>query len=331
MRSLILALLLLAAPAVAQTPLEAFTRIRVNDPGWSPAAANDSTCLHCHERSAREILVGGSGANYQTAFWMRLLPSGLPFQVYRLQAQLQQPTVPFAVSNRSAPTTFGAGLVEQIDDATLIAMSDPSDADGDGISGRPNFVIPYSFRVGRFGWQACAVDLPSMVRLALEHEIGITPAEQQANAAFYDADVALLVEFVRSLPAPAPYEPAGLAAQIANGEEVFAEVGCADCHTQNIELPDSTVIHPLSDFLLHDMGRGLDDGIGLCGATSKEWRTAPLWQRRLQLLHDGRIGNNVFNDVMRWHGGESAASAAAYLAIANTNDGRDLKLYVETR
>lgn len=52
------------------------------------------------------------------------------------------------------------------------------------------------------------------------------------------------------------------------------------------------IIHPYSDFLLHDVGTG--DGIPVVptpesAATANQIRTAPLWELRIRnrLMHDG--------------------------------------------
>ena len=44
------------------------------------------------------------------------------------------------LSPRVAPPMIGLGLLEAIDEVDILAAADPDDADGDGISGRPNLV-----------------------------------------------------------------------------------------------------------------------------------------------------------------------------------------------
>ena len=41
---------------------------------------------------------------------------------------------------RIAPPVFGLGLLEAIPEQTILEWADPNDQDGDGISGRPNYV-----------------------------------------------------------------------------------------------------------------------------------------------------------------------------------------------
>ena len=49
------------------------------------------------------------------------------------------------LSFRMPPPVFGVGLIEAIPVATILAHADPDDEDGDGISGRPNWVMPPEF------------------------------------------------------------------------------------------------------------------------------------------------------------------------------------------
>ena len=61
------------------------------------------------------------------------------------------------VSPRVAPSVFGLGLLEAIPEETILAYADENDVDGDGISGRPNYVwdvVAQRYTLGRFGWKA---------------------------------------------------------------------------------------------------------------------------------------------------------------------------------
>ena len=49
------------------------------------------------------------------------------------------------LSPRVAPQLIGLGLLEAIPTADILALADPNDADGDGISGRPNIVRSVEF------------------------------------------------------------------------------------------------------------------------------------------------------------------------------------------
>jgi CxxC motif-containing protein (DUF1111 family) len=54
-------------------------------------------------------------------------------------------------------------------------------------------------------------------------------------------------------------------------------------------------VNLFSDLLVHNMGRGLADGITQGGAGPDEFRTAPLWGvgQRIFFLHDGRTTDLV--------------------------------------
>jgi CxxC motif-containing protein (DUF1111 family) len=87
--------------------------------------------------------------------------------------------------------------------------------------------------------------------------------------------------------------------------------------------------HPYTDLLLHDMGPGLDDGYTEGGAVASEWRTPPLWGLGIQqnfqggatfLMHDGRA--RTPREAIELHGGEAAASRAAFLGLSEEEQGR---------
>jgi CxxC motif-containing protein (DUF1111 family) len=109
---------------------------------------------------------------------------------------------------------------------------------------------------------------------------------------------------------------------VAAGDNLFNAIGCAICHTRNITTaPAGTsinggafavpaalgnkVIHPFSDFLMHNVGTG--DGIVQNGgqSTANKLRTAPLWgvRTRGRLMHDGETTNRT--EAILRHAGEA--------------------------
>ncbi len=61
------------------------------------------------------------------------------------------------VSPRVAPPMIGVGLLEAVPEDQILALADPDDERGDGISGKPNRVwsaLHGKEMLGRFGWQA---------------------------------------------------------------------------------------------------------------------------------------------------------------------------------
>src|SRR5581483_678792 len=84
---------------------------------------------------------------------------------------------------------------------------------------------------------------------------------------------------------------------IARGRTLFAQIGCALCHSPSLpigaavgSMPAGSRAELYSDLALHRMGPGLADGIAQGNAGGDEFRTTPLWGvgQRLFLLHDGR-------------------------------------------
>jgi CxxC motif-containing protein (DUF1111 family)/mono/diheme cytochrome c family protein len=210
---------------------------------------------------------------------------------------------PASYSVRLARPLIGIGLLEAIPEADLIAKSDPSDCNKDGISGVANIVYDPEDKqkhVGRFGWKASKASARHQAAEALMLDIGVTssvfpkhdcgPMQMGCTAAdtatpeMSDDDLNRLVTYVRTLAVPPRRDINDM--QVLHGQEVFAKAGCVNCHAPNqhtgsdhpfLELRDQ-VIHPYSDLLLHDMGPDLaDNGAGDYLAGASEWRTPPLW------------------------------------------------------
>ena len=81
------------------------------------------------------------------------------------------------IARRAPIPLFGAGLVEAIADETMLALEDPLDRNGDGVSGRAAIVVDLATgerRVGRFGWKAQHATLLAFGADAYRNEMGIT-------------------------------------------------------------------------------------------------------------------------------------------------------------
>jgi CxxC motif-containing protein (DUF1111 family) len=249
-------------------------------------------------------------------------------------------------SPRVAPATFGLGLLEAIDDATLVALSDPDDRDGDGISGRTNVVWDYprgARRIGRFGWKANQPTIVQQTAGAFLGDIGITsalfpnencPGAQEAcgkgptgkpgDHELPERTLELVTSYGLTLAVPARRDVSD--PEVERGERLFYAMRCVGCHTPKLETGDYSdipelsrqTIRPFTDLLLHDMGEGLADHRPDYLATGAEWRTPPLWGIGLvskvngheRFLHDGRARG--FEEAILWHGGESQRSKEAF-------------------
>ena len=235
---------------------------------------------------------------------------------------LGQPDFATQLANRNVifriPTpTFGAGLIEEITDTTILVnrSRDSSTKSALGISGRPNR-NGNDGTISRFGWKAQNQSLMIFSGEAYNVEMGITnelfqserdqtpscqfatvPNDVQNTDAADNAATRLAAalaatnavsnfgNFQRFLapPKPDPDTPGGFNS-ISRGRNLFSSIGCALCHTPSLRTGNATVealrfqtANLYSDILLHDMGVGLADNVSQGAATGREFRTAPLW------------------------------------------------------
>ncbi|MEO0894014.1 MAG: di-heme oxidoredictase family protein [Pseudomonadota bacterium] len=257
------------------------------------------------------------------------------------------------LSPRVAPQMIGLGLLEAIPAADILALADPEDADGDGISGRPNIVWSVEYdqpMLGRFGLKAGLPTVRHQSASAFAGDIGIssplipdpwgecTENQTQCRTAPHgdrddrefevdDEGLDLVTFYSQNLGVPARRnvdDP-----QVLHGKEVFYTTGCVACHqpafvTHRLEdQPEQSfqLIWPYTDMLLHDMGPGLADNRPEARATGREWRTPPLWGIGLTeevsghtyFLHDGRARSLL--EAILWHGGEAQSQRDAVVEM----------------
>lgn len=215
------------------------------------------------------------------------------------------------------PSLFGAGIIDQISAGAvgrnrrsrsfhLVARELRGHFDATPI-GRQREL--QDGRMGRFGWKGQFATLEEFVAAACAVEVGLTnplQAQDQPREHKPDGNAPLdlnrkqfreLVAFVRSLPRPEQILPTDLdaLAQVKRGETLFASVGCADCHTPNLDGVEGIY----SDLLLHQVASPKDAvtyghierDIPLPEEHPKpdEWRTPPLWgvADSAPYFHDG--------------------------------------------
>src|SRR5687767_9528620 len=90
-------------------------------------------------------------------------------------------------SKFTPPANTGLGLIDAVPDAAILALADPGDADGDGISGRVNWINIKHYStprpgtieingkyIGRFGKKAATYDLLQQTATAYNQDMGIT-------------------------------------------------------------------------------------------------------------------------------------------------------------
>jgi CxxC motif-containing protein (DUF1111 family) len=329
--------------------------VRLSVPGIGPHGAPLPEPTYGHQLQDRGVpgvpAEGRASVSYREAPGQ--FPDGeayaLRIPAYRFMDLAYGPLAPEVLfSPRVAPAVFGLGFIGAIPERDILALADPDDANGDGISGRANQVWDMTAgrrALGRFGWKANEPSLRQQAAGAAAGDIGLTStlmpqtelSEAQAAARaqtlageqpeLKDTQLDHLVFYLHTLAVPAARhanEP-----KVELGERVFNAIGCAACHVPSFttgEVPDfpelgGQVIFPFSDLLLHDMGEGLADGRPDFLANGREWRTPPLWGIGLQqtvnqhtfFLHDGRARN--LTEAILWHGGEGQASRDRFHAL----------------
>lgn len=262
------------------------------------------------------------------------------------------------LSPRLAPTVFGLGLLESIPESEILSHQDINDDDGDGISGKANFVYDVasnSMKLGRFGWKANVATILEQCASAYRDDMGITsyyfPQESgfgQTNGddglgddpELPDETLNDVAFYARTLAVPAARNVDDK--NVQHGEQIFQTINCAKCHIPKMQTGANAIpaianqtIFPFTDMLLHDMGEGLADNRSDYKANGREWRTTPLWGIGLtqvsnghtDLLHDGRAKS--ITEAILWHGGEAEFSKSAFKALS-TKDRKDFLAFIKS-
>jgi CxxC motif-containing protein (DUF1111 family) len=291
-------------------------------------------------------------------------PGGSLIQDRALFPQLQERVLAGnnTLALRASLSVLGDGYVEAIDSNTLLAISNgqPSGQRGQLIQ-IPVREAPGNNRAGRFGWKNQHASLLSFAADAYKNEMGITsPLDLEENT-FNGTpvnnvvpgsdplaepeddgdDVELFATFMRGTKAPPVDAVKAATADAQAGSTLFNQIGCNVCHVRSITTaPAGTsinggallvhaalgdkIIHPFSDFLLHDVGTG--DGIVQNGgqATRNRLRTPPLWALRTRgrFMHDGLTMS--VDAAIRRHGGQATAIRQAFEGLSQANRNRIL-------
>ncbi len=254
-------------------------------------------------------------------------------------------------SPRVAQQMPGLGLLEAIDESTLLSFADINDANGDGISGKPNYVWDVESqtnRIGRFGWKANQPSLKQQTAGAFLGDIGITsslfPNENLTSdqtTLYGSLSNGGSPELTASVFENVTYYSSTLAvpgrrnaqdATVLQGKQLFLTIKCNSCHVPSMKtgvhpaIPElsNQKIFPYTDLLLHDMGVALADNRQDFDATGLEWRTPPLWgigliqtvNKHTNLLHDGRARN--VEEAILWHGGEAENSKLKFKKLTKS-------------
>src|SRR3954451_5526112 len=148
-----------------------------------------------------------------------------------------------------------------------------------------------------------------------------------------DQDIEAFARFMRSTKAPPRDTVLAATANAIAGSNLFNAIGCNICHVTSITTSSTgtsinggaltvaaalgnKIIHPYSDFLLHNIGTG--DGIVQNGgaSTRNKVRTQPLWGVRThdRHMHDG--ATVTFDAAIQRHAGEAAFVRTNYNSLS---------------
>jgi len=323
---------------------------------------NAQSCRECHQNvvtgGASQVAEHRTGRLDNNVFFESL--GGSLIQSRAIHPDIME-RVAFQDSIRTfriSTNTLGNGFIECIANGTLLAIRDgqPSGMRGTAL------VVPVleaggGARIGRFGWKSQHASLESFSADAYVNEMGITsplfPEENTSSGRDVGAfdtvadpeddgvDIVAFANFMRSTKAPSrgPITP-----EVRAGETLFNQIGCAICHIASLttaapgtsinggaftvpEALGNKIVHPYSDFLLHDIGTG--DGIPFLptaefASTANQIRTAPLWalRTRNRLMHDG-LSFTLQEAILR-HSGQARNVTGRYRALSTAQKNRIL-------
>src|SRR5216684_4172748 len=228
---------------------------------------------------------------------------------------------------------LGLGLIDSIQDREILSRfnATASQRAALGITGHPNR-SGNDGTITRFGWKAQNKSITMFAAEAYNVEMGITNElfptqlkkipncngpqkpepndvtrtdttdeinESLTNPLHILADWMQFQILMRFSDAPQPAPNPSASAQ--RGQVVFNSIGCALCHTpqmqtapvMNSAVLENRPVNLFSDLLVHHMGAGLADNIIQGQSGPGEFRTTPLWGvgQRLFFLHDGRTSD----------------------------------------
>lgn len=293
-----------------------FDKIFSMEEGLGPAFVSNS-CQSCHigDGKGHPLTTLTRFGKYNNSVWDPMIAEGGPQLQDRAIAGFPAEKIPqgaTGVAQFTPPAVSGLGFMAAVTDADILALADPGDADGDGISGTVNYIQPPDYfiakathipnngkYIGRFGKKAGAIDLTHQIVSAYIQDMGITSdfvpqdlynpevgvvtgGDMVEDPEVSAAIVNNVVFYIRTLKAPPRRDKN--ASDVLAGEQLFMQTDCAKCHmptlttaTSDVEVLSEKTFYPFTDMLMHDMGAGLDDGYTEGTAQTSEWRTAPLW------------------------------------------------------
>jgi CxxC motif-containing protein (DUF1111 family) len=339
-----------------------FMEVETIEDGLGPVF-NGKSCAECHAVPrvggvepnlgvARETRIGGPNGDPLVHLGGPLLQQrAINLPGCNLKGE-EVPREATFVSLRLSTPLFGAGLIEAIPEATILA----NQSNG-GRANRVSNPDPGDPRtLGRFGWKAQVPTLHAFAGDAYLNEMGITnpsfpeehrpqgqpmpPGCDTAPACANDPtkecpddledDGSGVNAFMNFMQFLAPLQRQPVTPQVQRGEEVFSSnmsvggIGCASCHIPTMNTGSNPVtalsnkdVNLFSDLLLHNIGTG--DGIVQGGATGDDFRTAPLWglSQRDRFMHDGQ--SKTIEDAILRHSVEAQNALNGFVGLLKSD------------
>lgn len=331
-----------------------------------------TSCADCHAGDGKghpftALVRFGQSDNTENSF----LDKGGPQLQNRAIPGFSQEEIPHGASSSIflPPAVSGFGFIEAVRDEDILAMADPDDEDGDGISGVPNWHTVPSFVtvrstsmanngkfICRFGRKGSTYDLHQQTATAYNQDMGITSSFITTNPTnvldalhpvpsggpeVSDEVINAVTFYLQTLKAPVQRNPGSDI--VKQGKSIFMTIGCEKCHKETLKTGDSPIaglsnqtFHPYTDLLLHDMGSGLDDGYTEGSAKTYEWRTPALWGLGLSPSSQGgsyfllHDGRaRSIEEAILLHGGEGQSSSTKFKGLSDT-DKNALILFLES-
>lgn len=284
----------------------------------------------------------------------QFLEQGGPLLQNRALPGFKPEQIPFGATYAkfTPPIASGLGFLELVSDVDILAMTDPNDVDGDGISGVPNwnfipsYINPNANAIKQGGKYICKLGKKASVYNLLQQTVTAYNQDIGITSVFNPLDVYSLKEidpeittntvhdvvfYLQTLKAPIQRNQND--ATVQYGKNIFTQIGCVSCHKptlktgfSNIESLSNKEFHPYTDLLLHKMGGNLAEDYTEGNAKNDEWRTAPLWGLGLAkvsqggdyfLLHDGRAKS--IEEAIAYHGGEASSRRDKYYALSESD------------
>jgi CxxC motif-containing protein (DUF1111 family) len=216
---------------------------------------------------------------------VRTLPDGERVELQKPIYSFKGP-VPAQLSVRQAPQVIGMGLLEALDESTILSFADPTDKDGDGVHGIPNWSTDPETgqrHLGRFGWKAGKGSLRHQIAGAFMLDMGVTTPIFPSRACQHDMhspdcktgqkaegmsddDLKKITHYMELVGVPAQrsvrsgYAP-GLRVspehdvinpdRIQNGAKLFDQAHCTACHVSQMKTGNTHPFAELRNQIIH--------------------------------------------------------------------------------